>query len=191
MSNYPEFSADELAAEEWRPIPGFDGYDVSSLGRVRSWRKAGRGAGKRREWPLLLSVNRNKAGYSVAPLFIGGRIRPSKKLVHGLVLLAFVGPCPDGLQTCHFPDRDPSNNRLSNLSYGTAQDNADDRRVHGTIARGERNGSSKISDAACARLRSLPPSTATFHGYASAFGLTVDQVIRIYHGQSRKQAGEP
>lgn len=32
------FTQEELAAERWLPIAGFDGYEVSDLGRVRSWR---------------------------------------------------------------------------------------------------------------------------------------------------------
>jgi hypothetical protein len=61
--------------------------------------------------------------------------------VHSLVLEAFVGPRPDGMQCRHFPDRNPTNNRVSNLSWGTPLENANDRRVHGTIACGDRHSS--------------------------------------------------
>jgi hypothetical protein len=40
----------------------------------------------------------------------------------------------------HFPDRNPRNCELSNLSWGTRQDNADDRQVHGTVSRGRVHG---------------------------------------------------
>ena len=52
--------------------------------------------------------------------------------VQWLVLEAFVGPCPDGMECRHFPDRDPTNNRLDNVRWGTAQENSDDKKVHGT-----------------------------------------------------------
>jgi hypothetical protein len=59
-------------------------------------------------------------------------------LVHRLVLEAFVGPCPDGMQCRHFPDRDPTNNRLGNLQWGTPGENQADRKIHGTNLRGKR-----------------------------------------------------
>jgi hypothetical protein len=43
-------------------------------------------------------------------------------LVHRLVLLAFVGPAPEGMEGCHWDD-DPLNNHLSNLRWGTPGDN--------------------------------------------------------------------
>ncbi len=68
-----------------------------------------------------------------------------KMFVHRLVLLAFVGPCPNGMEACHFPDRDVTNNRLSNLRWDTKQANAADATTHGTFARGERQGSAKAT----------------------------------------------
>ncbi len=53
------------------------------------------------------------------------------RLVHRLILLAFVGECPDGLQACHY-DGDKSNCRLSNLRYDTPKGNAADKVRHGT-----------------------------------------------------------
>ena len=59
--------------------------------------------------------------------------------VHRLVLLAFVGPCPKGMQGCHFPDRNPGNNQLSNLRWDTGKANQADRIIHGTDCRGDKH----------------------------------------------------
>lgn len=47
--------------------------------------------------------------------------------VHRLVLETFVGPCPEGMEARHYPDMDPSNNRLENLSCSTHRKNLADR----------------------------------------------------------------
>lgn len=57
--------------EEWRPIPGFQGYDVSSLGRVRSWRGAGRRASSE---PRVMSGKSNN-GYREVLLSCAGKRR--------------------------------------------------------------------------------------------------------------------
>lgn len=46
----------------------------------------------------------------------------NSKLVHALVLLAFVGPRPDGFDILHM-NHVPTDNRLSNLRYGTRSEN--------------------------------------------------------------------
>lgn len=107
--------------EEWRPVPEWDGYEVSSLGRVRSW--------KRRDTPLILSPYRNPSGYLAYHLS-----RPGRKqtlLVHHLVLFAFEGPRPTGLEIRHL-DGNPGNNALPNLAYGTRSENTLDAVRHGT-----------------------------------------------------------
>jgi DNA adenine methylase len=44
-----------------------------------------------------------------------------------------------------YPDRDPANCRLSNLRWDTKLANANDKRKHGTMATGERNGLAKLN----------------------------------------------
>lgn len=106
--------------ERWLPIPGFEGlYDVSDMGRVRSSR-AGR----------VRSATAHPSGHLKIQLHKNG-VRHDW-YVHQLVLLAFVGPCPEGMEGCHFPDRSPSNNRLDNLRWDTRSGNRRDAIAHGT-----------------------------------------------------------
>lgn len=107
-----------MKTEEWRPVPGWPGYEVSDLGRVLS---------RRRRTPRLLRPSTTRHGYQRVSLSVVTREKGF--LVHQLVLSAFAGPCPKGKETRHL-DGDPSNNRLSNLAYGTARENGRDRAWH-------------------------------------------------------------
>jgi len=61
---------------------------------------------------------------------IGSRPDRAHKLVHRLVLEAFAGPCPDGMEACH-GDGDPTNNRRLNLRWDTRSSNQLDTVRHG------------------------------------------------------------
>jgi hypothetical protein len=58
----------------------------------------------------------------------GGRAR--QILVHRVILEAFRGPCPEGMEACHFPDPDPANNRIENLRWDTRAENYQDSLRH-------------------------------------------------------------
>lgn len=114
--------------EEWRAIPGYEGiYEVSDLGRVRSLDRqstAGRSLRGR-----IRAAAKDKGGYLRVPLHHGRAVRYTG--AHRLVLEAFVGPCPPGMEACH-NDGDPSNNALSNLRWDTKSANMLDKLLHGT-----------------------------------------------------------
>ena len=132
--------------EIWRAIPGYDRYEVSNLGRVRSWIKRGmRRPGHRSDDPALINpvLSGGKTPYLRVYLSDPNCVSSRKwAYVHHLVLLAFVGPRPKGMHIRHL-DGNPHRNELSNLKYGTVSENQLDRRVHGTSNAGERNGMSK------------------------------------------------
>ena len=118
--------------EEWLDIPGFPGYKVSNQGRIASYKIIiGSEFGVGPEWDIsekpqrLLKPAADKKGYRGVNL-MDADMKQNFIRVNTLVLLSFVGPCPDGLECCH-NDSNPNNNRLDNLRYDTHQGNMNDR----------------------------------------------------------------
>ena len=108
--------------ERWLPVPGFEFYEVSDHGHVRSLDRIARsrwGTDKRVRGKVLRQCSQGR--YLVVTLYRDGK--PKMFMVHRLVLMAFVGPCGDGQEGLHFDD-DPINNRLDNLRWGTPRENA-------------------------------------------------------------------
>lgn len=135
--------------ERWLPVAGFTGYEVSSLGRVRSWKPERRFCKPPTE-PRIISQRPNAQGYPYVSLVIGQR--HLKPRVHRLVLGAFDSSCPPGMQ-CRHLNGDRSDNRLCNLSWGTPSENNADKYLHGTAQFGARNNAAKLNDALVKLLR--------------------------------------
>lgn len=129
--------------ETWRPIPGWPGYDVSDAGRVRSWRRSRRYPDA--PLPRVLAQRRDPAGYARVNLRDLGRVEAA--LVHALVCAAFIGPRPAGLHVAH-GNGDRRDNRLANLRYATARENAAD-----AVRLGERGTRARLDAATVAALR--------------------------------------
>lgn len=119
--------------EQWRPVPGYEGmYEISSQGRARSLDRAVAtpgGKGTKRIKGKVLALFTDKDGYQRINL-----CRDSKKkqvAIHRLVIEAFVGPAPVGMECCH-NNGDPTDNRVENLRWDSASNNALDQVRHGT-----------------------------------------------------------
>lgn len=133
----------DLPGERWLPVVGHeDAYEVSNQGRLRSIdRISVRFDGvPRRLKGRLLHPSATPLGYLSASGWEHGE--PFRLRVHVCVLEAFVGPCPEGMETRHL-NGNPSDNRLDNLCWGTPKENGEDRIRHGT------NSPHKRSRVAC------------------------------------------
>lgn len=115
--------------EVWREIEGFEGiYDVSNHGRVRRHY----GAWNNKPYVKVLKPwPKGPKGHLAVGLALGRGRERSVRLVHRLVLAAFVGSCPDGMEVRHL-DGNPGNNTVENLAYGTHSENEMDKVLHGT-----------------------------------------------------------
>lgn len=104
--------------EEWRPVVGWEGlYEVCDLGWVRSLDRVVQfGSQQRHVRGRVLRPGRQVNGALF--VFLSNGKRKKVRTVHQLVLEAFVGPRPVGLEGCHWNDV-KTDNRLENLRYDT------------------------------------------------------------------------
>jgi len=114
---------------EWRDVVGFPGYKVSNAGDVKG--------------PLkVLNQRADRKGYLSVSMRRDGVLH--KRTVARLVAEAFLGPRPDGQQVRH-KSGIKTDNRFSNLEYGTQADNEHDKRRHGTAPIGENHPAAKLT----------------------------------------------
>jgi len=100
-----------MTEEIWKPIAGFDDYEVSNHGRVRSYKQ-----NKER----LLKPSPQASGHLQLWLRRDGQTVAVR--VHRLVLEAFCGPCPESCVATH-KDNNPANNHIDNLLWDTQSNN--------------------------------------------------------------------
>jgi len=117
--------------EEWKDIIGFCNqarkwqYQVSSFGRVRKHTSDGYFEVRQRP---------TSQGYTCVSIRAETATKNRDILVHHLVLTAFISQRPPGLLALH-KDDDKTNNHVSNLIWGTHQQNSDDfKRNKGTLS---------------------------------------------------------
>ncbi len=126
-------------------------YHIYRDGRVATRRRSGSAGGFLKQF--IKSRRRGKTPYRHVGICVAGVQRNVK--VHVLVLEAFHGPQPEGMESRHL-DGNSLNNHASNLVWGTPLQNAADRAAHGKTARGEKQGQSKLTEAAVRDIRSHP-----------------------------------
>lgn len=123
--------------EHWRPVVRWEKYyEVSDQGRVRSLPRTYRHGRNYKTVTTkpgrLLTLRFDEQGRP--KMLLKGDGRQEQLRVCRMVLEAFVGPCPDGLEACHYPDRNVANNWLTNLRWDTRSENNRDQVRHGTHA---------------------------------------------------------
>lgn len=142
-----------MTVEVWLPVPDYEGlYEVSNIGRVRN---SGTG--------LVLSPGTNR-GYEHVSLYSAPG-QGKTHYIHSTVLKAFCGPPPfDGAEGCH-NNGDKRNNCLTNLRWGSRQDNTDDRGRHGRTKFGTGQRCAKLSEDGVRAMR------AAYRGGKSTYAL--------------------
>lgn len=100
--------------EIWKPVKGFENYEVSNLGQVKSLNY------NRTKEAKILRLCKNKDGYLCVHLHKNGKGYAKK--VHRLVTAAFI-PNPEGKTEVNHIDGNKTNNRVENLEWATHSEN--------------------------------------------------------------------
>ncbi len=129
----------------WEEIPGFPNYRIGEDGTFWSNKKPGKSTvnltNPSPRWRRKKTSVTNGGYYSVYVKICG---KKQMWPIHRVLLAAFVGPCPEGME-CRHLDGNPKNNSLSNLAWGTPAENAQDKIRHGTQVEGEKVASAKLT----------------------------------------------
>lgn len=159
-------------------IPGLPAYLIGDNGDVWSRVRSGPVGNRVKYHDTFHKLSHTKCsfGYPGVSLMINGRCL--LKTVHSLVMLAFVGPRPEGMQVCH-EDGDVTNCRKSNLRYDTPAGNQADRDRHDMNMRGERNGLAKLTESQVLEIRGLAASGLDQTAIGDQYGITQAAVSLI------------
>jgi|ERR1041385_368601 hypothetical protein len=141
----------ESSIEIWRPVFGFPGYDISTMGRVRSWwvpRK-----------PILSDTFRLLRqslirGYPKVSLHRNRKIHTF--MVHLLVARAFISN-PDNLPQVNHITAYAADPRAGNLEWVSPQGNADHARINGLLTPviGSAHGMTKFNESDVITIRAM------------------------------------
>lgn len=154
--------------ETHRPIPGFEGkYTITNLGRVFSKHPPCR----------FLKPIIKRDGYAAVNLCDG---LGSRKMfaIHRLVMEAFCGPAPLGMEVSHI-DGNPTNNEFTNLRYETHSVNCQRRRDHGTQAF---NRNTRIPENAIPSIQEMRRNGLSLSSIAREFGCSRETIRRVTLG---------
>lgn len=155
------------------PIPGYEHYRICDGGGV--WTDLaigghGIGLSGHRVGPWRRVSGNLRDGYVYVGIMVAPNVR-RKRNVHALLLTAFVGPCPPGMEACH-NDGFRSNNRLYNLRWDTRKANAADRRKHGTDTIGENHNCAILKEVDIPRIFEMNALGMSGRAIADVFGLS-------------------
>ena len=157
------------------PIKGYPDYGILSTGKVWSWKSM-----------KYLKPHYSRKKYLRVNLYKSGKIKVC--LVHRLVLEAFVGPCPKGMQGRHL-NGNKEDNTLKNLKWGTSKENRADSIKHGTafFPKGEECGTAKLTEKDVLEVRQLYNTGNYFQKYiAVAYGVTPQCIHYIINNKTWK-----
>lgn len=175
-------------SQVWKPVFGYEKYEVSNDGQIRSWVMRAR-PDARRETPRILTLV--MAGQDRRPAISLSKNGKSKRFyIHTLVLEAFVGPRPNGCEACH-NDGNVQNNCVDNLRWDTHRRNERNKQEHGTVPVGERNGMAKLSTQDVEDIRELSHQGERHDEIAKRFHVTPGTINRIANGKRWANAGGP
>ena len=162
----------QVGVEVWKAIPGYDDYEVSNKGRIGSW-KPFRNFAAKPETIRIVKPSRDKNGYKKVILTKNG-VRSTLRICR-IVATAWHGS-PQPNQVVRHLDGSKDNDTPENLAWGTPKENSFDQVIHGTVIRGIKVNTCKLSPSMVLEIRS---KAGRYLDIAKQYGVTAGQVGHI------------
>lgn len=174
-----------MISEEWKPVVGWEeGYEVSSLGNVRSIDRLIQSTAHGKECSYfkrgrVLKQSKDRENRPRVHLSINGRRK--YVLVSRLVARAFLGDVPEKCIVCH-GEQGCTVNTVHNLRYDTYTANAQDRQRENPV-QGERAGNSKLTEQMVREIRELHNEGWSQVALSQQFGHNQGHIGKIVRGE--------
>lgn len=133
----------------------------------------------RKTWRRLKGTPHNRSEHIIVNVGSG------RRYLHQLVMEAFKGPCPPGMEVCH-ENGIATDNRLSNLRHKTHGDNMRDKQKHGTESRGESRPMAKLTAAIVIEARKLFAAGETRDRLAAKYKVSGPTITKAINGKTWK-----
>ena len=158
--------------KEWKSVPGYDSYEVSDTGLLRSTKLS--------KEPKVLNGSVSRDGY-VKYLLIGDEDPENDRLpVYAsiLVLELWVEERPEGMWANHIDDN-PANNSLENLKWSSPKETEATR----DLPEGSNRYGAKLTELQVKQMRLKKRAGMTLRALAEEYGMAKDVVWRICDGR--------
>lgn len=165
--------------ETWKPILGVPGYEISNLGRVRSF--------KRKAPHIMKPLFFHGWNYLSVMLIVGSGRKRDYFAVHRLVAEAFI-PNPEGKPEVNHINGIKTDNRAENLEWCTRYENVQHALRTGAIKTGAANFNAKLTNEQVLYIRNNPNNLTTCQ-LGEMFGVTPATINLIQRGKTYRDAG--
>jgi len=171
--------ADSISTVSYLGIQDYPGYRVGDDGSV--WTRKMRGSrdgSLTNDWRRLKAYTDRRGAQHVT---LCNGTKPKTRTVHSLVMFAFIGPRPSGMDICH-NDGNPANNTVDNLRWDTRKGNMADMIRHDRSTRGERHRLAVLTELQVIDIKRRSNSGAVGRMLAKEYGVSYAQISRIKNG---------
>lgn len=166
--------------EEWRPIPGYAGYEACNLGLIR---KIGS-----KEILKAYKTGILKKQYLSVCFYFGNKKKRKQERVHRLILLAYKGNPLPGQVGCHIDDNQLNNN-IYNLKWDTQKSNMADSKINGSFYRnhvsGENHYAIKLLNKDIIEIKDLKKYGFSQNKIANIYNVHPSNISKILRGHRR------
>lgn len=158
-----------------KSIPGFDGYWATDMGEIVSDLSG----------ELLILKQRTVKGYQLVTMscLATGKRQRVRMQVHRLVAMAYHG-LPLDMQHCRHLNGISTDNRPSNLAWGSAVDNARDAIRHGTLGPGMKARNRKLTDTQVLEIRARCASGESHAKLSVEYGISQGYIPILVKGHA-------
>lgn len=151
-------------------IPNYSRYEIDKEGRIFSLERG------------ELTPYFSRKGYRILKLIRDDGVK-KRVPVHQAVLITFVGPKPSSKHETRHLDGDKSNNRLSNLCWGTSQENSDDMLRLGERQLGEDRPNALLTEEQVREIRRMKARGMSSRQIAPKFGVGHRYIAAVCIGE--------